>query len=76
METEQLWAEAKRAHDQGNLPVAAQLYGQLHQADPADFMPLRMLGIIAGQQGMHDETLELIGQALAGELVGAEKAAV
>jgi tetratricopeptide (TPR) repeat protein len=65
MENEQLWLEAQRAYEQGNLPVAAQLFGQLHQADPAHFMPLRMLGVIAGQQGMHDETLELMGQALA-----------
>ena len=65
MENEQLWLEAQQAYEQGNLPVAAQLFGQLHQADPAHFMPLRMLGVIAGQQGMHDETLELMGQALA-----------
>lgn len=65
MEQDRLWAEARQHHEQGNLPAAAQLYGQLHQMDSANPLPLHMLGVVAGQQGMHQETADLMSQAAA-----------
>lgn len=65
MEQERLWAQARQHHEQGNLPAAAQLYGQLHQMDPAHPLPLHMLGVVASQQGMYQETAELMCRAAA-----------
>lgn len=57
---------AVRYHQRGHLQHAEQLYREILQSDPNNFIVLHSLGVLAHQMGKHDAAIELISKAIAG----------
>ena len=55
----------KSHQDSGNLSVAAEIYQQIHKADPNQVDALHLLGLISHRLGEHALAAELIAAALA-----------
>ena len=60
----ELFDQALRHHQGGDLALAENLYRQILQADPWHADAWHLLGVIAMQVGRHDVAVEYIGQAL------------
>jgi protein O-GlcNAc transferase len=60
----QLFEQALRHHQSGDLALAENHYRQILQADPRHADAWHLLGVIAEQVGRHDLAVEYIGQAL------------
>ena len=56
--------QARRAHQQGNLAQASQLYNTILKNDPKHFGALHMQGVLAYQAGQMQMAVDLIGQAI------------
>src|ERR1700732_4649478 len=61
----ELFDEALRWHQSGDLCQAASLYRQILQADPAHADALHLLGVLTFQTGGHETGIGLIRQAIA-----------
>lgn len=61
----QLLAHAVQAHERGELDRAASSYREVLQLQPDQADALHLLGVIADQQGRHEEAVGLIGRAIA-----------
>ncbi|MEN0051443.1 MAG: tetratricopeptide repeat protein, partial [Bacteroidota bacterium] len=55
MQNNQLFLQAQRLHQQGQLPQAEQLYRQVVQQAPHYAEAKHLLGIVCSQQGRHQE---------------------
>ena len=60
----QAFADALRAHEQGRLAEAEQLYAMVLMARPEHFDALQMLAMVKHARGSHAEALRLIAQAM------------
>ena len=61
---EEAFAEAVTLHRGGNLDEAEDFYRAVLDADPEHADATNLLGVLAADQGYHDEAVELIGQAI------------
>jgi len=59
-----LLATAVQTHRSGNIAAARQYYQQVLQQDPKNDNALNLLGVIANQQGDHDNAIQLISRAV------------
>jgi predicted O-linked N-acetylglucosamine transferase (SPINDLY family) len=59
-----LLQDAMRLHRQGDLASAAQLYGKVLEATPADANALHLYGLVRHQQGAHAEGAAFIRRAV------------
>lgn len=57
---------AVQHHQRGHLQHAEQLYMDVLQSDPNNFIVLHSLGVLAHQLGKHNAAIELISKAIAG----------
>ncbi len=64
-ELEQVFANALKMHQSGNLDQAESLYGQVIAAEPRHFDALNLLGVIALQTNRAERAAELLGRAIA-----------
>lgn len=64
-EVEQVFSNALRMHQTGNLEQAERLYSQVVAADPRHFDGLNLLGVIALQTGRNDVAIEHFKRAMA-----------
>jgi len=64
MQDNQLFPQAQRLHQQGQLPQAEQLYRQVVQLTPHYAEAKHLLGIVCSQQGRHQEGANWILQAI------------
>ena len=62
--SEQLLKAAFQAHQQGNLPEASRLYGELLRVQPRHFDALFLLGFARLQEGAFEEAQQLMDRAL------------
>ncbi len=62
---EELFQRGLALHQQGDLPGAAEYYGEAAQIDPANPDLLHMLGLAAYQLGDLSAAVDILGQALA-----------
>jgi len=62
---QQLFAQALRHHQAGQLGEADRLYRQILQVDPNHADALHFLGVLAHQAGRNEAAVELIGKAIA-----------
>ena len=60
-----LYDAARKQHEAGNLQAAEQGYRQVLAMDPAHFESLHMMGMLAGQTGRPDLSLEFTDRAIA-----------
>jgi Tfp pilus assembly protein PilF len=60
----EVFAEAFRHHQSGQLAQAENLYRQVLQADPGHALAWHLLGVVAAQVGQHDLAAQYIGYAL------------
>jgi protein O-GlcNAc transferase len=60
-----MFADALRQHQAGDLKEAEQLYRQILRADPRHADALHFLGVLSHQTGRHDIAVDLIGKAIA-----------
>ena len=60
-----LYAAALKDHDAGRFQAAEQGYNQVLALDPRHYESLHMLGMLAGQVGRHDLSLDFTDRALA-----------
>ena len=63
--SEQLLNEAARAHDKGELQLAATLYEKFLRIEPRHFTALNLLGVLKGQLGQPVEGEKILRRALA-----------
>ncbi len=69
---QQVFANAVRCHQAGNLNEAERLYRQVLAAVPHHAHSLHLLGAVAYQMGRHDVAVDLIGKAIAIDAKSAE----
>lgn len=61
----QLFSQALRLHQSGQLGEAESLYRRVLAADPKHLDSLHLLGVVAQQSGRFEESVALIGRAIA-----------
>lgn len=62
---QEMFAEALRAHQSGQLAEAERRYREILAREPRHADSLHLLGVLAFQRGQHASAVELIGQAIA-----------
>lgn len=61
---EEAFARAVTLHRSGNLEEAEDIYRAVLDADPENADVTNLLGVLAADQGYHDDAIELIGEAI------------
>lgn len=62
---QEMFAEALRAHQNGQLAEAERRYREILAREPRHADSLHLLGVLAFQRGQHASAIDLIGQAIA-----------
>jgi tetratricopeptide (TPR) repeat protein len=63
--SQEMFAEALRSHQSGQLAEAERRYRDILARDPRHADSLHLLGVLTHQRGQHSSAVELIGQAIA-----------